>query len=107
MTTCPTCSTETHGRKCASSYCEGHADGEWEGRQAAIRDEVAYALRDMDERAAGMAQNVAAWARVLVKGDATSENHAYIVGARHCAERRRRSFVAFISATRRWLQETA
>lgn len=34
MTTCPTCSTETHGRKCASSYCEGHADGFYDGEEA-------------------------------------------------------------------------
>lgn len=82
MTTCPTCSTETHGRKCSSSYCEGHADGEWEGRQAAIRDEVEHG---------------AAWL----------EDQADRVPRCMGADRAESSLRAKAADCRRWLQETA
>lgn len=110
---CPCCGEDLEpGDTDDADCCDGPECGSWlngfdHGRLAAIRAEVAYALRAMDADAASRAQNVAAWARVLVSGQALTYEHAFIVGARHVAERRRRHAVGFLAATRRWLQETA
>lgn len=90
---CPICQSGVPYPPCRSSYCEGHADGEWEGRQAAIRSEIAWHIRWCERR----------WSDLNFQAmhfDACDIRRASLDRAMADVDRE-------VADCRRWLQETA